>query len=54
MKSAKMRTSLFITYIRQYLLAFLGIALVTAVFFAMRDVLDTTLIALLYLRLSRN
>jgi len=33
----------------QYLLAFVLIASVTAIFFALRDVLDTTLIALLYL-----
>jgi len=33
----------------QYLLAFLMIASVTAIFYALRDVLETTLIALLYL-----
>jgi two-component system sensor histidine kinase KdpD len=49
MKSATMRISLFFTHLRQYLLAFLGITLITAVFFALRDALDTTLIALLYL-----
>ena len=49
MKSAHMRTSLFATHLWQYLLAILGIAFITAVFFALRDVLDTTLVALLYL-----
>ncbi|MBN2118270.1 MAG: DUF4118 domain-containing protein [Anaerolineales bacterium] len=33
----------------QYLLAFLLIASITAIFFVLRDVLDTTLVALLYL-----
>ncbi len=33
----------------QYLLAFVLIAIITAIFFALRDVLDTTLVALLYL-----
>jgi two-component system sensor histidine kinase KdpD len=49
MKSAKMRISLFVSHFQQYLLATLGLAGITAVFFALRDVLDTTLIALLYL-----
>lgn len=38
-----------IAHFQHYLLALLGIALITAVFFALRDELDTTLIALLYL-----
>lgn len=44
-----MRSSFFISSFWKYLLALVLIAFVTAVFFALRDVLDTTLIALLYL-----
>ena len=49
MNSTAMRNSTFISRSSQYLLAFGFIALVTAVLFALRDALDTTLIALLYL-----
>jgi two-component system sensor histidine kinase KdpD len=44
-----MRTSLFITRLWQYLLAFGEIALVTGVFLVLQNILDTTIIALLYL-----
>lgn len=44
-----MRSFLLVSRFWQYLLAFVLIASVTAIFFALRDVLDTTLIALLYL-----
>jgi two-component system sensor histidine kinase KdpD len=49
MKSANMRISSFLSISRQYLLALVLIASVTALFFALRDALDSTLIALLYL-----
>ena len=49
MNSANMRSSSFLSRFRQYLLSLVLIASVTALFFALRDVLDTTLIALLYL-----
>jgi len=49
MNFANMRNSSFISRLWQYLLAFLLIASITVLFFALRDVLDTTLIALLYL-----
>lgn len=44
-----MRSSSFISRFGQYLFAFGLIAVITATFFALRDALDTTLIALLYL-----
>jgi two-component system sensor histidine kinase KdpD len=44
-----MQSFSFLSRLRQYLLAFVLIASITAVFFVLRDVLDTTLIALLYL-----
>ena len=44
-----MRTSLFIKRFWQYLLAFVLIVSITAIFFTLREALDTTLIALLYL-----
>ena len=44
-----MRSSSFLTRFWQYLLSLWTIAIVTAIFFALRAVLDTTLIALLYL-----
>ena len=44
-----MRSFLLVSRFWQYLLAFVLIASVTAIFFALRDALDTTLIALLYL-----
>lgn len=44
-----MRSSSFLSRSWQYLLAFGLIALITAIFFVLRNVLDTTLIALLYL-----
>jgi two-component system sensor histidine kinase KdpD len=49
MNSTTMRNSTFISRSSQYLLAFGFIALVTAVLFALREALDTTLVALLYL-----
>lgn len=49
MNSANMRSSSFLSRFQRYLLPIAFIATVTAVFFALRDVLDTTLIALLYL-----
>jgi two-component system sensor histidine kinase KdpD len=49
MNSAAMRSSSFISRFWQYLFAFGFIALVTAALFVLRDVLDTTLVALLYL-----
>ena len=49
MNYANMRSSSFISRFWQYLLAFGFIAVVTAIFFALREALDTTLIALLYL-----
>lgn len=49
MNSATMRSSSLLSRLWQYLLAFLLIAFLTAIFFVLREVLDTTLIALLYL-----
>ena len=49
MNSANMRNSSFLSRLSQYLLAFLLIAIITVIFFALRGVLETTLIALLYL-----
>jgi two-component system sensor histidine kinase KdpD len=49
MNSANMRSSSFLSRFWQYLLAFMLIASITAIFFLLRDVLDTTLVALLYL-----
>jgi two-component system, OmpR family, sensor histidine kinase KdpD len=49
MKSNSMRISSFISRSYAYLFAFGLIALVTAVLFTLRDSLDTTLVALLYL-----
>lgn len=44
-----MRSPFLVSHFWQYILAFVLISSVTALFFALRDVLDTTLIALLYL-----
>lgn len=44
-----MQNSSFLSRLWPYLLAFLLIAVITVIFFALRDVLETTLIALLYL-----
>lgn len=49
MKFANMRSSAFLARLWQYLLAFLFIGSITAIFVLLRDVLDTTLVALLYL-----
>jgi two-component system, OmpR family, sensor histidine kinase KdpD len=49
MNSANMRSSSFLSRAQRYLLPIVFIAFVTVVFFVLRDVLDTTLIALLYL-----
>ena len=49
MNFAIMRSSSFPTRFGKYFLSIAFIASITAVFFALRDVLDTTLIALLYL-----
>lgn len=49
MNSANMRNPSFISRFWQYLLAFILIAFITTVFLGLRNVLDTTLIALLYL-----
>jgi two-component system, OmpR family, sensor histidine kinase KdpD len=49
MNSANMHSSFFRSRFWQYVLAFILIASITAIFFTLRDVLDTTLIALLYL-----
>lgn len=49
MNSANMRSSSFLSRFWEYALAFLLIASVTAIFFVLREVLDTTLVALLYL-----
>ena len=49
MNTANMQSSSFLFRTQRYLLPTVFIALVTAVFFTLRDVLDTTLIALLYL-----
>jgi len=44
-----MRSSSFLSRLWKYLLAFLLIGSITAIFFVLRDVLNTTLVALLYL-----
>jgi two-component system sensor histidine kinase KdpD len=44
-----MRSSSFLTRSWQYLFAFILIAVITGIFFVLRDTLETTLIALLYL-----
>jgi two-component system, OmpR family, sensor histidine kinase KdpD len=49
MNSAIMQSSPLISRLLHYLFALVLIALVTAIFFTLRDVLDTTLVALLYL-----
>ena len=49
MNSINMRISSFISSLWKYLLAFVLIASITVIFFTLQDVLDTTLIALLYL-----
>ena len=49
MNSATMQSSAFVSRLSQYLLAFLLIAGITALFLLLRDALDTTLVALLYL-----
>jgi two-component system, OmpR family, sensor histidine kinase KdpD len=49
MNPVLMLRAFFASRLWQYLLAFLMIAAVTAIFFMLRDVLDTTLFALLYL-----
>jgi two-component system sensor histidine kinase KdpD len=49
MDSADMRSPSFFSRSWQYLLAFVLVAIITTIFFVLRDVLDTTLIALLYL-----
>ncbi|HEX9839822.1 MAG TPA: ATP-binding protein [Anaerolineales bacterium] len=49
MNSANMRSSSFLTRFWRYFLSIMFIAFITAILFALRDVLDTTLIALLYL-----
>ena len=46
---AAMRNSSFFTRASQYLLSLGIIAIVTGIFFVLRDMLDTTIIALLYL-----
>jgi two-component system, OmpR family, sensor histidine kinase KdpD len=49
MNSAIMQSSPLISRLLHYLFALVLIALVTAIFFTLRDVLDTTLVALFYL-----
>ncbi|HSK86752.1 MAG TPA: DUF4118 domain-containing protein, partial [Anaerolineales bacterium] len=49
MNAANMQTFSLLSRLWQYLLAFVLIAVITAILFVLRDVLDTTLIALLYL-----
>jgi len=49
MNSANMRNSSFLSRLGHYILAFLLIAVITVIFFALREVLETTIIALLYL-----
>ena len=49
MKSATMRISSFLSQLWQYIVAILLIAAITALFVALRGVLETTLVALLYL-----
>ena len=46
---ANMRSTSFLSQFWKYLLAFVLIAFITTIFFFLRDVLDTTLVALLYL-----
>jgi len=48
-ESVNMQSSSYLSRFWQYLLAFVLVASTTAIFFTLRDVLDTTLIALLYL-----
>lgn len=49
MNSPNMESSSFFPRLWQYFLALMLIAFLTAIFFVLRDILDTTLIALLYL-----
>ena len=49
MNSAPMRSSSFLSVFWQYLLSAIVIASITAIFFTLREALDTTLVALLYL-----
>jgi two-component system sensor histidine kinase KdpD len=49
MNAANMRSSTFLSRFWRYFLSVILIASITAIFFALRDVLDTTLLALLYL-----
>lgn len=49
MNSATMRISPFLSHFPQYLIAVGFVVFITAVFFVLRDALDTTLVALLYL-----
>ena len=49
MNSANMRSSSFLSRFWRYFLSVLLIASITAIFFVLRDVLDTTLVVLLYL-----
>ncbi|HLO32992.1 MAG TPA: ATP-binding protein [Anaerolineales bacterium] len=49
MNTANMQSSSFLARLWQYLLAFLLIAAITAIFVVLRGALDTTLVALLYL-----
>lgn len=49
MNIAPMRSSSFLSRLWKYLLAFLLIAFITVIFFSLRDVLETTVIALLFL-----
>src|SRR5215208_8105181 len=49
MNFANMQRSPFLSQLWQYLLALVLIAAITVIFFLLRDVLDTTLVALLYL-----
>src|SRR5215217_8351478 len=49
MKFVTMRNSSLLSHLWKYLFAFLLIAVITVIFFALRDGLDTTLVALLYL-----
>ena len=49
MNSANMRKASFLSRLWQYLFSFVLIGSITAIFFSLRDVLDTTLIALFYL-----
>lgn len=47
--NSAMQSSVFLARVQRYILSFTVIALITAIFFALREVLDTTLVALLYL-----